>query len=243
MSGKISDEVLADQAKRGNHAALEKLIERYRPKLLPFILERYFKEARDAQDLAQDALALTFIRVWEHISKFDPALGASFTTWVHTIAKNVCRDMLKPDQPHRQGYQVRNLDDPDVDDILTRREDEEWILYSAPGHEDDSIYQEEESFYEVYKGADVDPFLQAKNEKTLQGMRKWDIFRGRRPLELSRADREWIGKTTRGKKLTPREEIIRRELSLGTPREEIAEMAGISLRALDVTICRLNKGK
>jgi RNA polymerase sigma-70 factor, ECF subfamily len=46
-------------------------------------------DENDAEDIVQD----TFIRVWRHLSSYDPRVR--FTTWIYTIAVNLAYDRLK----------------------------------------------------------------------------------------------------------------------------------------------------
>ena len=47
--------------------------------------------------LAQDASQETFIKAWRGIKSFKGE--SAFSTWIFTIAKNVCRDMLAKEKP------------------------------------------------------------------------------------------------------------------------------------------------
>lgn len=92
----------------------------------------------------------------------------------------------------------------------------------------------------------MDPKLKAKNERILERLRKWEMkhWYGRSqrgPVRISPIDEAWMGNNSRGPKLSAREEIIRREMALGTPREEIAKKVSISLATLDTAIHRINK--
>jgi len=69
----------------GDDLALNELMNRWQQPLVRF-LYRYTLSEPDALDLAQD----TFVRVYEHRAKYD-ARG-KFSTWLYTIATNLCRN-------------------------------------------------------------------------------------------------------------------------------------------------------
>lgn len=233
MAEKTSDEVLAERAKRGDNDALAELVERYRSKLGPFAL-RYFHARRDARDLARDALAETFINVWRHILTFD-SKRASFSTWIHAIAKNICLSML-------DGPPAASLDDPDVARLMVRFASDRW---DVPGYDDYFVPLHVEDYIETHKGPPADPVLKAKNKKILQRLKYWDIQR-EGPKGSSPGDMNWVGKSIPGVKLSAREETIRRELAMGTSREELSRKLKTSpekIRAAIHRIIKKNQGK
>jgi RNA polymerase sigma-70 factor (ECF subfamily) len=69
----------------GQDAALNDLMDRHATKVFHF-LYRMLGNEDDANDLAQE----TFVRVFQHSSRFDPQ--AKFTTWLYTIAGNLARN-------------------------------------------------------------------------------------------------------------------------------------------------------
>ncbi len=80
-----SDEALAHRAARGDRAAFNGLIRRYKEPLYRFV-RRYVGDADDAYDLLQD----TFISAWRALHRYDPK--RPFSPWLHRIALNKCRD-------------------------------------------------------------------------------------------------------------------------------------------------------
>jgi RNA polymerase sigma-70 factor (ECF subfamily) len=50
---------------------------------------RFLGNAADAEDAVQES----FLRVWKHLSEYDPQ--RKFTTWLYRIVANVCFDALK----------------------------------------------------------------------------------------------------------------------------------------------------
>jgi len=83
-----ADEQLIQRCRDGDLAALEELLDRYRDRLMAFI----YSVVRDYH-LAEDIFQETFLRVYRQARAF--RAGASFKTWVYTIAVNLCRDALR----------------------------------------------------------------------------------------------------------------------------------------------------
>ncbi len=72
----------------GDDHALTALMNRWQIPLRRFIYRSLGNEA-DALDVAQE----TFVRVYAHRAKFRP--GAKFSTWLFSIALNLCRDGIR----------------------------------------------------------------------------------------------------------------------------------------------------
>ena len=68
----------------GDDSALNQLMERWQKPLLSFIL-RYVGNHADSIELAEE----TFVRVYHHRSRFN--FKSKFSTWLLTIATNLCR--------------------------------------------------------------------------------------------------------------------------------------------------------
>ena len=92
----------------GEDTALNELMTRWQQPLVGFIL-RYVGSEAEALDLAQE----TFFRVYESRHRYKPS--AKFSTWMFTIASNLCRNF------HR--WQTRHpavsLDAPDPEGRTT----------------------------------------------------------------------------------------------------------------------------
>ena len=70
--------------REGDDLALNELMERWQKPLHSFIL-RYVGNHRDSIELAEE----TFVRVYQHRSRFN--FKSKFSTWLLTIATNLCR--------------------------------------------------------------------------------------------------------------------------------------------------------
>jgi RNA polymerase sigma-70 factor (ECF subfamily) len=81
----LEDEVLLDRFNAGEAEAFAVLLERYRRPIYNFIL----RSTRD-QELAEDVLQEVFMRVVQRAGDFRHS--SKFSTWLYTIARNLCID-------------------------------------------------------------------------------------------------------------------------------------------------------
>lgn len=79
--------------KGGDDLALNKLMAHWQKPLTAFI-QRYTGNAEDALDLAQE----TFVRVFESRARYEPR--SKFSTWLFTIATNLCRNQARWRERH-----------------------------------------------------------------------------------------------------------------------------------------------
>ncbi len=77
----------------GEDTALNELMTRWQTPLVSFIY-RYVGNQADALDLAQE----TFLRVFENRHRYKAK--AKFSTWMFTIASNLCRNYIRWQQRH-----------------------------------------------------------------------------------------------------------------------------------------------
>ncbi|HKS16880.1 MAG TPA: sigma-70 family RNA polymerase sigma factor [Planctomycetota bacterium] len=89
------DAELIRRCARGEEAAYRELVERLEKPLVAFI-RRYVGDESLAEDLFQE----TFVRVVRTLGGFKPE--ASLSTWIFTIARNLCLDHLKAKKRHRE---------------------------------------------------------------------------------------------------------------------------------------------
>lgn len=90
-----SQQELIRRCARGEEAAYEELVSRLERPLINFIV-RYVGQAHVAEDIFQE----TFVRVVRTLGNFRPE--ASLSTWIFTIARNLCLDHLKARRRHRE---------------------------------------------------------------------------------------------------------------------------------------------
>lgn len=84
----MTDDLL-QRARVGDEAALRQIYERHRPRVLR-LAYALLGDADEAEDVMQDVLVYALT----HLDRFDPDRG-QFSTWLHTIALNRCRDRLR----------------------------------------------------------------------------------------------------------------------------------------------------
>jgi RNA polymerase sigma-70 factor (ECF subfamily) len=82
------DEKLVSLIRQGNSFAFGHLVERHQP-YIAGIVSRFLFCEEDSREVVQD----TFIRIWKHLDDFDG--HCRFTTWIYTIAFNLCLDKTK----------------------------------------------------------------------------------------------------------------------------------------------------
>jgi len=99
-----SDESLMLRYQQGETRAFEVLVQRHRRPIFNFVL-RYVRDPAAAEDVTQDC----FLRVVRSAENY--VREAKFTTWLYTIARNLCVDRSRR-QKHRN---MASLDAP-IDD-------------------------------------------------------------------------------------------------------------------------------
>lgn len=72
----------------GHDTALDGLMERHGERLFHYLI-RLLQNETDAADAAQES----FVRIYQHRSKFDAR--QKFSTWLYAIASNIARDRLR----------------------------------------------------------------------------------------------------------------------------------------------------
>ncbi|MBK7858355.1 MAG: RNA polymerase sigma factor [Archangiaceae bacterium] len=101
MQPETSDEQLMLAFKSGDARAFRVLVQRHRGPVFNFIL-RFTGHAARAEDLLQE----TWLKVVRSSAEYEPK--AKFTTWVYTIARNLCVDSAR-----KETYrQTDSLDAP-----------------------------------------------------------------------------------------------------------------------------------
>jgi RNA polymerase sigma-70 factor (ECF subfamily) len=92
----------------GHDPSLNDLMDRHGPRQYNYLL-RSLQNEEDAADLAQE----TFVRVYQHRAKFDPAL--KFSTWLYAIASNLVRSQFRHRTRHPQPLPLDAIpDSPDT---------------------------------------------------------------------------------------------------------------------------------
>lgn len=105
-----SDATLMQRVQRGDMAAFEVLVDKYRQPVMNFCA-RTLNDLAEAEDVAQAA----FVQVFKHSQRYEPS--ARFSTWLFTIARNLCLNEIR----RRRRHPAESLD-------LTHPEDESQPL-------------------------------------------------------------------------------------------------------------------
>ena len=119
MDAVDSDGELMQRLQDGEDAALNELMHRWQQPLVAFIC-RYVGNEADAVDLAQE----TFVRVFESRHRYKHS--AKFSTWLFTIASNLCRNLSRWQRRHptvTMDGDAREEDSVPLSETLTSPED------------------------------------------------------------------------------------------------------------------------
>src|SRR5881409_676118 len=128
------DAALMLRVKQGEGGAFAQLVEKYKQPVMN-VVYRMLRDATEAEDLAQNV----FVQVYKSAHRYQ--VSAKFTTWLFTIARNLCLNEIRrrsrhpahsldetfadnEDQPVRQVEDVKTFSPPDS---LLHRELEEKI--------------------------------------------------------------------------------------------------------------------
>lgn len=120
--------LLLDVALNRNKTAFGQIFHYFSPRIRRYGIQHLRSEAR-AMELVQE----TLLAVWQKASLYNPDKGAA-TTWIYTVMRNQCFDMLRRQQINREDMVADDLwpaleyeaeqsgdADPGENDILTRQ--------------------------------------------------------------------------------------------------------------------------
>lgn len=85
---RLSDPILVKRAKDGDRRALAALCERHAPRV-ERLSRHLLRDPEDARDAAQDTLAKLCVKLPQFRGE------SSFSTWLHRLAVNACRDVAQ----------------------------------------------------------------------------------------------------------------------------------------------------
>lgn len=97
----------------GNQHAVEELYNKYASSLMG-IITRIVK----SDEVAEDVLQETFVKIWKSIEKYDSTKGRLFT-WMANLAKNTAIDELRSKQ-HSNSCKTETINEVPVDAFLLR---------------------------------------------------------------------------------------------------------------------------
>jgi RNA polymerase sigma-70 factor (ECF subfamily) len=95
------DAALMLRVKQGDTEAFAKLVEKYKQPVMNMI-QRTLHDATEAEDLAQNV----FIQVYKSADRY--RVAAKFSTWLFTIARNLCLNEIR----RRSRHPAESLDAP-----------------------------------------------------------------------------------------------------------------------------------
>ena len=102
-SSQFPEQELVALLQRRDDKAFSYLYDQYAGALFGVILG-IIHEPQQARDLLQE----TFVKIWSHLDRYDPARGRLFT-WMLNIARNGAIDELRS-RRHQEEQQIRSLD-------------------------------------------------------------------------------------------------------------------------------------
>ena len=123
------DAALMLRVKQGDRDAFEELVEKYKQPVINLVY-RTLPDATEAEDLAQHV----FLQVFKSAHRYE--VSAKFTTWLFTIARNLCLNEIR----RRVRHPADSLDETFADnDEQPMRQAEDVKTFSPP----DSLLQSE----------------------------------------------------------------------------------------------------
>ena len=119
----LSDEALLASIGAGDRTAARALVDRHLGAITGFAA-RVLGDRAEAEDVAQEV----FLRVWRAAGRWTPG-RASVSTWMHTIARNLCLDRVRRRRPHQAIEEAVEIADPtpDAADRLAAKETERRV--------------------------------------------------------------------------------------------------------------------
>lgn len=133
--GNESDEGLMIRARSGDKDAFAELVRRYGSKMVN-LAYRIIGDREIAEDVAQE----TFLRAYQSAPRYQTI--SKFSTWLHTIAINLCRNELK-----RRRNQVYSLEG------MAQKDDEKMRIDIADHHNKPDILYERKEIERIVLGA------------------------------------------------------------------------------------------
>jgi RNA polymerase sigma-70 factor, ECF subfamily len=100
------DAALMLRAKQGDGAAFTELVDKYKQPVMNLAF-RTLRDLTEAEDLAQNA----FVQAWKSASRYEPT--AKFSTWLFTIARNLCLNEIRRRTRHPAESLDQTRDDAD----------------------------------------------------------------------------------------------------------------------------------
>jgi RNA polymerase sigma-70 factor (ECF subfamily) len=141
------DAALMLRVKQGDRAAFTELVDKYKQPVMNHVC-RTLRDATEAEDLAQNV----FVQVFKSAHRYK--VSAKFSTWLFTIARNLCLNEIR----RRSRHPAESLDAPHQD-----QEDQPLRQY-----EDKKTFSPPESLLQGELAAKIDEALRGlpENQRT-----------------------------------------------------------------------------
>lgn len=118
------DAALMLRVKQGDMEAFAELVDKYKQPVTN-VVARTLQDAAEAEDVAQNV----FVQVFKSAHRY--RVSAKFSTWLYTIARNLCLNELR----RRSRHPADSLDlEPSDTEDQPRRQYEDKRVSSAPEH-------------------------------------------------------------------------------------------------------------
>jgi RNA polymerase sigma-70 factor (ECF subfamily) len=105
------DAALMLRVKQGDTAAFVGLVEKYKQPILNLAF-RTLRDETEAEDLAQTV----FVQAWKSAARYQPT--AKFSTWLFTIARNLCLNEIRRRKRHPAESLDQTRDDAEEQPLL-----------------------------------------------------------------------------------------------------------------------------
>lgn len=114
---------LIEASKRNDNNAFREIVENYQSMIYSLCF-RLMCDEEEAKDTVQE----TFIRVWMNLRRYNPE--RKFSTWIYTIATNLCFDKLKASKTH---LQIKAIDET-LNDLMSSDNIEQDLINAELVH-------------------------------------------------------------------------------------------------------------
>ena len=116
------DAVLMLRVKRGDRAAFTELVEKYKQPVMNFV-QRSLRDETEAEDLAQNV----FLQVYKSRARYERT--AKFSTWLFTIARNLCLNEIR----RRSRHPAESLEETHAehDELPSRQYEDKKVLLAT----------------------------------------------------------------------------------------------------------------
>jgi RNA polymerase sigma-70 factor (ECF subfamily) len=104
----------------GDMSAFEELVHQYQSRAYGLAVRLLCNESE-----AEDAVQETFVRIWQHIGRYDSSL--QFSTWLYRIVTNLCLDKLRSRKRRSWTSFTKGDEDSEVMDVPSKVNLEERI--------------------------------------------------------------------------------------------------------------------